>query len=55
MVRGAGPSAPSGLAAPLGGTKASGIGREAGHDGICEFLERKYMAVTVGERGETVW
>jgi len=36
-------------AAPFGGTKASGIGREAGHDGIYEFLEQKYMAVTVGE------
>ena len=35
--------------APFGGTKWSGIGREAGHDGIYEFLEPKYMAVTVGE------
>ncbi len=42
-------------AAPFGGTKASGTGREAGHDGIYEFLERKYMAVTVGEPRETVW
>ncbi|WP_334174552.1 NAD-dependent succinate-semialdehyde dehydrogenase [Pseudoxanthobacter sp.] len=40
-------------AAPFGGTKASGIGREAGHEGIYEFLERKYMAVTVREdRGD---
>jgi succinate-semialdehyde dehydrogenase/glutarate-semialdehyde dehydrogenase len=39
-------------AAPFGGTKASGIGREAGHDGIYEFLEKKYMAVTVGELDE---
>ena len=39
-------------AAPFGGTKASGIGREAGHDGIYEFLEKKYMAVTVGELEE---
>ncbi|MBB5751335.1 NAD-dependent succinate-semialdehyde dehydrogenase [Prosthecomicrobium pneumaticum] len=38
-------------AAPFGGTKASGIGREAGHDGIYEFLEQKYMALTVGEIG----
>lgn len=37
-------------AAPFGGTKASGLGREAGQDGIHEFLERKYMAVTVNER-----
>ena len=36
-------------AAPFGGAKWSGIGREAGHDGIYEFLEPKYMAVTVGE------
>lgn len=36
-------------AAPFGGTKASGIGREAGQDGIYEFLEKKYMAVTVNE------
>ncbi|WP_137932342.1 NAD-dependent succinate-semialdehyde dehydrogenase [Mesorhizobium comanense] len=39
-------------AAPFGGTKASGLGREAGHDGIYEFLEKKYMAVTVGEPTE---
>lgn len=36
-------------AAPFGGTKASGLGREAGQDGIYEFLEKKYMAVTVNE------
>ncbi|MGZ9810262.1 NAD-dependent succinate-semialdehyde dehydrogenase [Pseudoroseicyclus sp. H15] len=34
-------------AAPFGGTKASGIGREAGQDGIYEFMEKKYMALTV--------
>ena len=37
-------------AAPFGGTKASGLGREAGQDGIYEFLEKKYMAITVNER-----
>lgn len=36
-------------AAPFGGTKASGIGREAGHHGIYEFLEPKYIAVTVDD------
>lgn len=38
-------------AAPFGGTKTSGLGREAGHDGVYEFLEAKYMAVTVAEDG----
>jgi succinate-semialdehyde dehydrogenase/glutarate-semialdehyde dehydrogenase len=32
-------------AAPFGGTKQSGIGREGAHDGLMEFLEKKYIAV----------
>jgi succinate-semialdehyde dehydrogenase/glutarate-semialdehyde dehydrogenase len=32
-------------AAPFGGVKHSGIGREGAHEGILEFLEAKYVAV----------
>ena len=32
-------------AAPFGGMKQSGIGREGAHDGIMEFLETQYISV----------
>lgn len=32
-------------AAPFGGVKQSGIGREGGHHGMAEYLEPKYIAL----------
>jgi succinate-semialdehyde dehydrogenase/glutarate-semialdehyde dehydrogenase len=32
-------------AAPFGGVKASGFGREGGEEGIEEYLETKYVAI----------
>jgi succinate-semialdehyde dehydrogenase / glutarate-semialdehyde dehydrogenase len=34
-------------AAPFGGVKQSGFGREGGHEGIDEYLEIKYVAVNL--------
>ncbi len=36
----------SDTAAPFGGVKASGFGREGGSEGIAEYLETKYIALT---------
>jgi succinate-semialdehyde dehydrogenase/glutarate-semialdehyde dehydrogenase len=33
-------------AAPFGGWKQSGVGREGAHDGLLEYLESKYIAAT---------
>ncbi len=32
-------------AAPFGGVKQSGLGREGAHDGLLEYTETKYIAV----------
>ncbi len=37
----------SNAAAPFGGVKHSGFGREGGFEGIDEYLETKYMALAV--------
>jgi succinate-semialdehyde dehydrogenase/glutarate-semialdehyde dehydrogenase len=33
-------------AAPFGGVKQSGIGREGAHEGLMEFLETQYVSVS---------
>jgi len=37
----------SNAAAPFGGIKQSGFGREGGHEGIQEYLETKYVAMAM--------
>ena len=37
----------SNASAPFGGIKASGYGREGGHEGIQEYLETKYVAINL--------
>jgi succinate-semialdehyde dehydrogenase/glutarate-semialdehyde dehydrogenase len=32
-------------AAPFGGVKQSGVGREGAHEGLMEFLETQYISV----------
>ena len=38
----------SNTAAPFGGVKQSGFGREGRYEGIEEYLETKYVAVNLG-------
>jgi succinate-semialdehyde dehydrogenase/glutarate-semialdehyde dehydrogenase len=38
---------PTAAAAPFGGSKESGLGREGGHDGIAEYLETKLGGFSV--------
>ncbi len=38
---------PTGAAAPFGGMKASGLGREGGHEGLSEYLETKLGGFSV--------
>jgi succinate-semialdehyde dehydrogenase/glutarate-semialdehyde dehydrogenase len=37
----------SNAGAPFGGVKQSGVGREGGNEGVDEYLETKYVAMTL--------
>jgi succinate-semialdehyde dehydrogenase/glutarate-semialdehyde dehydrogenase len=37
---------PTGAAAPFGGVKSSGLGREGGQDGIIEYLDTKLVGLS---------
>ena len=39
----------SNAATPFGGVKASGLGREGGHQGLEEYLETKYLCIDLGK------
>ena len=39
---------PSVAAAPFGGVKESGLGREGGHQGLDEYLDTKYVCIGIG-------
>jgi len=39
---------PTSAAAPFGGMKESGLGREGGQEGIVEYLETKLIGISVG-------
>jgi succinate-semialdehyde dehydrogenase / glutarate-semialdehyde dehydrogenase len=43
----------SNVAAPFGGVKQSGFGREGGPEGITEYLETKYVALNAGAPATT--
>ena len=38
---------PTSAAAPFGGVKESGLGREGGHEGIDEYLDTKLVGINV--------
>jgi succinate-semialdehyde dehydrogenase/glutarate-semialdehyde dehydrogenase len=38
---------PTSAAAPFGGTKESGLGREGGREGIIEYLDTKLVGIAI--------